>query len=88
MDASALQLIILPAGLIAVLFAVYLARDVLSQCGQELAPEQRTDHADRQQVAVADGFPAFGGGAASSDQDMGMGMEAQRSPPGARFGPK
>src|SRR4051794_19457824 len=31
MDASALQLIILPAGLIAVLFAVYLARDVLSR---------------------------------------------------------
>jgi K(+)-stimulated pyrophosphate-energized sodium pump len=29
MDASTLQLIILPAGLIAVLFAVYLARDVL-----------------------------------------------------------
>src|SRR5512146_1160418 len=31
MDASALQLIILPAGIIAVLFAVYLARDVLSR---------------------------------------------------------
>ncbi len=31
MDASALQLIILPAGLIAVLFAVYLARDVLAR---------------------------------------------------------
>ena len=31
MDASQLQLIILPAGLIAVLFAVYLARDVLSR---------------------------------------------------------
>ena len=31
MDASALQLIILPAGVIAVLFAVYLARDVLSR---------------------------------------------------------
>ena len=31
MDASALQLIILPAGLIAVLFALYLARDVLSR---------------------------------------------------------
>ncbi len=31
MDASALQLIILPAGLIAVLFAIYLARDVLSR---------------------------------------------------------
>ena len=30
-DASALQLIILPAGLIAVLFAIYLARDVLSR---------------------------------------------------------
>ncbi|HEY7828006.1 MAG TPA: sodium/proton-translocating pyrophosphatase, partial [Candidatus Limnocylindrales bacterium] len=29
MDASTLQLIILPAGLIAVLFALYLARDVL-----------------------------------------------------------
>ena len=31
MDASALQLIILPAGLIAVLFALYLARDVLAR---------------------------------------------------------
>src|SRR5215203_5711441 len=31
MDASALQLIILPAGLIAVLFAIYLARDVLAR---------------------------------------------------------
>src|SRR5918994_4267459 len=31
MDASALELIILPAGLIAVLFAIYLARDVLSR---------------------------------------------------------
>jgi K(+)-stimulated pyrophosphate-energized sodium pump len=31
MDASTLQLIILPAGLIAVLFALYLARDVLSR---------------------------------------------------------
>ena len=31
MDASALQLIILPAGVIAVLFAIYLARDVLSR---------------------------------------------------------
>ena len=31
MDASALQLIILPAGIIAVLFALYLARDVLSR---------------------------------------------------------
>ena len=31
LDASALQLIILPAGLIAVLFAIYLARDVLSR---------------------------------------------------------
>ena len=31
MDASALQLIILPAGIIAVLFAVYLARDVLAR---------------------------------------------------------
>jgi K(+)-stimulated pyrophosphate-energized sodium pump len=30
-DASALQLIILPAGIIAVLFAIYLARDVLSR---------------------------------------------------------
>jgi K(+)-stimulated pyrophosphate-energized sodium pump len=30
-DASALQLIILPAGLLAVLFAVYLARDVLAR---------------------------------------------------------
>ena len=29
MDASTLKLIILPAGLIAVLFALYLARDVL-----------------------------------------------------------
>src|SRR6476659_4197417 len=31
MDASALQLIILPAGIIAVLFAIYLVRDVLSR---------------------------------------------------------
>jgi K(+)-stimulated pyrophosphate-energized sodium pump len=31
MDASTLQLIVLPAGLIAVLFALYLARDVLSR---------------------------------------------------------
>jgi K(+)-stimulated pyrophosphate-energized sodium pump len=31
MDASTLQLIILPAGLIAILFAIYLARDVLSR---------------------------------------------------------
>ena len=31
MDASALQLIILPAGIVAVLFAMYLARDVLSR---------------------------------------------------------
>ena len=31
MDASALQLIILPSGIIAVLFAIYLARDVLSR---------------------------------------------------------
>src|SRR5687767_2212646 len=31
MTASALQLIILPAGIIAVLFAIYLARDVLSR---------------------------------------------------------
>ncbi|MBA2701759.1 MAG: sodium-translocating pyrophosphatase [Chloroflexi bacterium] len=31
MDASALQLIILPAGIIAVLFAIYLARDVLAR---------------------------------------------------------
>src|SRR4026209_1300776 len=31
MTAETLQLIILPAGLIAVLFAVYLARDVLSR---------------------------------------------------------
>ena len=31
MDASTLQLIILPAGIIAVLFAIYLARDVLSR---------------------------------------------------------
>src|SRR3954464_1189861 len=31
MDASTLQLIILPAGLIAVLFAIYLARDVLAR---------------------------------------------------------
>ena len=30
-DASTLQLIILPAGIIAVLFAIYLARDVLSR---------------------------------------------------------
>ena len=31
MDASTLQLIILPAGIIAILFALYLARDVLSR---------------------------------------------------------
>ncbi len=31
MDASTLQLIILPAGIIAILFAIYLARDVLSR---------------------------------------------------------
>ena len=31
MDASTLQLIILPAGIIAVLFAIYLARDVLAR---------------------------------------------------------
>ena len=31
MDGSALQLIILPAGLIAILFALYLARDVLAR---------------------------------------------------------
>jgi K(+)-stimulated pyrophosphate-energized sodium pump len=31
MDASALQMIILPAGIIAVLFAIYLARDVLAR---------------------------------------------------------
>src|SRR5512142_2857876 len=31
MDASALELIILPAGIVAVLFAVFLARDVLSR---------------------------------------------------------
>ena len=31
MDASTLQLIILPAGLIAMLFAIYLARDVLAR---------------------------------------------------------
>ena len=31
MDASQLQLIILPAGIIAILFAMYLARDVLSR---------------------------------------------------------
>jgi K(+)-stimulated pyrophosphate-energized sodium pump len=31
MDASQLQLIILPAGIIAILFAIYLARDVLSR---------------------------------------------------------
>src|SRR5215212_2009004 len=31
MDASTLQLIILPAGLVAVLFAGYLARDVLAR---------------------------------------------------------
>src|SRR6476661_5506983 len=31
MDASSLQLIILPAGIIAILFAMYLARDVLSR---------------------------------------------------------
>ena len=30
-DATTLQLIILPAGIIAVLFAIYLARDVLSR---------------------------------------------------------
>ena len=31
MDASSLQLIILPAGLIAIAFAIYLARDVLAR---------------------------------------------------------
>ena len=31
MDASSLQLIILPSGIIAILFALYLARDVLSR---------------------------------------------------------
>ena len=31
MDASTLQLIILPAGIIAILFAIYLARDVLAR---------------------------------------------------------
>ena len=31
MTADTLQLIILPAGLIAILFAIYLARDVLSR---------------------------------------------------------
>src|SRR6266542_3503278 len=31
LDASALQLIILPAGIIAILFAIYLARDVLAR---------------------------------------------------------
>jgi len=31
MDASQLQLIVLPAGIIAVLFAIYLARDVLAR---------------------------------------------------------
>src|SRR2546421_9056689 len=31
LDASALQLIILPAGVIAILFALYLARDVLAR---------------------------------------------------------
>ena len=31
MDASSLQLIILPAGIIAILFAIYLARDVLAR---------------------------------------------------------
>ena len=31
MDASALQLIVLPAGIIAILFALYLARDVLAR---------------------------------------------------------
>src|SRR6478609_2848889 len=31
MDASQLQLIILPAGIIAILFAIYLARDVLAR---------------------------------------------------------
>ena len=35
MDASALQLIIVPAGVIAVLFAIYLARDVLSRMSDE-----------------------------------------------------
>jgi K(+)-stimulated pyrophosphate-energized sodium pump len=43
MDASTLQLIILPAGLIAVLFAVYLARDVLAR-----------DTGTREMVDVAD----------------------------------
>ena len=31
MSAETLQLIILPAGIIAVLFAIYLARDILSR---------------------------------------------------------
>jgi K(+)-stimulated pyrophosphate-energized sodium pump len=31
MSAETLQLIILPAGLIAILFAIYLARDVLAR---------------------------------------------------------
>jgi K(+)-stimulated pyrophosphate-energized sodium pump len=43
MDASALQLIILPAGVIAVLFALYLARDVLAR-----------DTGTAEMVAVAD----------------------------------
>jgi hypothetical protein len=60
------------------------ARDVLSQRSQQLAPEQHPDHADRQQVAVADGLPALGCRTASRDQDMEMGMEAQGPPPGVQ----
>src|SRR5258706_1859212 len=52
MDASQLQLIILPAGVIAVLFAIYLARDVLSR---------DTGTAAMQDVAgtLFEGAPAF-----------------------------
>ncbi|MEX1170216.1 MAG: sodium-translocating pyrophosphatase [Chloroflexota bacterium] len=52
MDASALQLIVLPAGLIAVLFAVYLARDVLSR---DTGTKEMVDVAD----TIFEGAVAF-----------------------------
>jgi K(+)-stimulated pyrophosphate-energized sodium pump len=52
MDASALQLIILPAGVIAVLFAVYLARDVLSR---DTGTKEMVDVAD----TIFEGAVAF-----------------------------
>jgi K(+)-stimulated pyrophosphate-energized sodium pump len=52
MDASALQLIILPAGLIAVLFALYLARDVLSR-------DQGTDEMQAVAGTIFEGAVAF-----------------------------